>query len=172
VDGTTGADGETTVDGTTGADGETGVDGTTGVDGETGVDGTTGVDNETDVHGTTGADGKTGSPTDSSDVTPTPVEVAWSTTEPRAALVHGTRSFPQEPNGALVSARRRGSSSTRAAEANAVAPPVMAGARIHLGDPTAPVPGRKRWSGLLIQYRELRYICQVDESLSKYQLDI
>jgi hypothetical protein len=132
------------------------------VDFETGVDGKTGVDDETDVDGSTAAGGNTGCPTDASDVTPTLVEVAWSTTEPRAAIVRGTRSLPPEPKGALDSATRRDSSSARAAEANAVAPPVEAGARINLGDPTAPVPGRNQWSGLLIQDREPLRTCQVN----------
>ena len=147
------------MDGKTGF--ETKVDGTTDVDSTTGADGTIGVDGKTGRDGRAGVDGKTGSPTDAADVTPAPVETASSTTELRAAFVCGTRLFPPEPNGALVSARRRGSSSASGAEANAVAPPVMAGARVHLGVPTAPVPGRNRWSGLLIQDNKARDKCQV-----------
>ena len=122
------------------------MDGKTGVDDETDVDGTTGEDGKTGMDGRTGMDGKTGNPTDAGNVTPAPVETAWSTTELRA-FACGARLFPPEPNGALVSATRRGSSSASAAEPNAVAPPVVAGARIHLWGPTAPVPGRNRWSG-------------------------
>ncbi len=84
-------------------------------------------------------DGKTGGAIealDAADATPAPVEAVRSTTGPRAALVLGARSFPTAgeagPYGSLLSARRRGSSSASAAEANAVAPPVQAGARINL----------------------------------------